>query len=159
MSVYDLVNNFAALRDQLSSPGGGPAAIAKPQIGQIKFGGTLPGQFAAMQRQWGEDHEGGTYDDWVNTIARLKGLTPEETQAFHQLGMGESSGRNIAQELDDINMQNGTPAYGPWQVIQPTFEAYKEPGYDDWHDPVANGLASINYQRARYGRILSKPGY
>lgn len=159
MSAYDLVNNFAALRQQLAGPGGGPAAIAKPQIGQIAYGGTLPGQFATMRSQWGQDHESGTYDDWVNTIARLKGLTPEERDAFYQLGMGEAGGRNIAQQIDDINMKNGTPAFGPWQVIEPTFKQYMEPGYDNWHDPVASGLASINYQRARYGRILSKPGY
>jgi hypothetical protein len=160
VSAYDLVNGFDAMRAALASPGGGPAAIAKPSVMPIKYGGNLPGppagslagQFAAMRSN-------GTYDDWVNTIASLKGLTPEERDAFYQLGMGESGGRNIGQEIDDINMQNGTPAFGPWQVIKPTFEAYKEPGYDDWQDPVANGLASINYQRARYGRILSQPGY
>lgn len=156
MSAFDVVNSFASMRDQLASPGGGPASIAKPQAQQIKYGGSLPAQFAAMQQGQGGD---GTYDDWVNTIASLKGLTPEEQQAFYQLGMGESGGRNIAQEVDDINMQNGNPAFGPWQVIKTTFDENMEPGYGDWRNPVHNGLASINYQRKNYGRILSKPGY
>lgn len=157
MSAFDLANNFNALREKLG--GGGPGSVGLPQVAPIRYGGSLPGQFAAMKGQWGEDHQGGTYDDWVNTVAKLKGLTPEERDAFYQLGMGESSGRNIAQQIDDVNMRSGTPAFGPWQVIKPTFDAYKEPGYDNWQDPVANGLASVNYQRARYGRILSKPGY
>lgn len=101
----------------------------------------------------------GTYDQWVDQIAKIKGLTPQERQAFYALGMGESGGRNIPQGIVDINTKKGTPAFGPWQVIRPTFERYKEPGYDDWHDPIANGLASINYQRARYGKLRSRPGY
>lgn len=157
MPPFDLVNNFAAMRDQLSSAGGGPAGIAKPKVQPIQYGGNLPAQFSNMVQ--GQTAGNGTYDDWVNTIASIKGLTPQEKDAFYQLGMGESSGQNIPQGIHDINTDKGTPAFGPWQVIEPTFNKYMEPGYTDWHDPIANGLASINYQRANYGRILSKPGY
>lgn len=155
--LFDLVNNFDAMRGQLA--GGGPPTIARPQIGAIPFGGNLPGSAPAAQYAAMQSGGSGTYDDWVNTIAKIKGLTPAERDAFYQLGMGETGGRNIPQGIHDINTDKGTPALGPWQVIQPTFEQYKEPGYDNWQDPIANGLASINYQRARYGRILSKPGY
>lgn len=101
----------------------------------------------------------GSYEEWVSQIAKMKNLTPEETAAFRQLGQAESGGQNIWQQIHDVNTDQGDPAFGPWQVIGGTFNGYKEPGYEDRFDPVASGLAAVNYMRARYGRILSKAGY
>ena len=101
----------------------------------------------------------GDYEAWVAEVARLAGLSPAETAAFRQLGLGESSGQNIWQQIEDYNTEIGDPAFGPWQVIGSTFEAYKQPGYNDRFNPVHSGLASINYMRSRYGKVLSEPGY
>lgn len=171
MNPFDLVSAFIALREQVGSANpAGP--VATPQVSPIAYGGNLPSrtiQIPTMQGGGGPAGGGapasygpaapGSYADWVNTIAKIKGLSPAERDAFYKLGMGESGGRNIPQGITDINTAKGTPAFGPWQVIEPTFRAYMEPGYTNWKDPIASGLASINYQRKRYGTLRSRPGY
>lgn len=124
--------------------------------------GTLAGmqeQVARLRAGGGGGGGGGDYNSWVDEVARRKGLSPVERSAFAALGMGESGGRNIPQGIRDVNTAKGTPAFGPWQVIEPTFRANMDPDCTDWKNPVCSGLASINYQRKRYGRILSRPGY
>src|SRR5699024_11244117 len=53
----------------------------------------------------------------------------------------------------DINAKRGTPSKGLMQVIDPTFAAYKMPGYNNIWNPLDNILASIRYALARYGSL------
>ena len=65
----------------------------------------------------------------------------------------ESGGNPNAINNWDINAINGTPSKGLMQVIDPTFQSYKMPGYDDIWDPLSNILASIRYTISRYGSL------
>ena len=65
----------------------------------------------------------------------------------------ESGGNPNAINNWDINAKNGTPSKGLMQVIDPTFNAYKYPGYDDIWDPLSNILAAIRYTVSRYGSL------
>lgn len=65
----------------------------------------------------------------------------------------ESGGNAKAINLWDINAKNGVPSKGLMQVIDPTFAAYKMPGYNNIWNPLDNILASIRYAVARYGSL------
>lgn len=65
----------------------------------------------------------------------------------------ESGGNPNAINNWDINAKNGTPSKGLMQVIDPTFNAYKYPGYDNIWDPLSNILAAIRYTLSRYGSL------
>ena len=39
------------------------------------------------------------------------------------------------------------------QTIDPTFQSYKDPGFDDIWDPEANIRSSMNYAMATYGSL------
>ena len=67
----------------------------------------------------------------------------------------ESGGNPNAINNWDINAQNGTPSKGLMQVIDPTFQAYKYPGYDNIWDPLSNILAAIRYTLSRYGSLAN----
>jgi len=67
--------------------------------------------------------------------------------------MQESGGDPNAVNRWDSNAKRGTPSKGLMQVIQPTFDAYKEPGYGSIMKPLDNILASINYTLATYGSL------
>lgn len=68
--------------------------------------------------------------------------------------MNQESGGNARAINDwDINAQRGTPSKGLMQVIDPTFQAHKDPGYDNIWDPEANLRASMNYAVATYGSL------
>ena len=68
--------------------------------------------------------------------------------------MNQESGGNPAAINDwDSNAVAGTPSKGLMQVIDPTFEANKDPGYDDIFDPEANLRASMNYAVRQYGSL------
>jgi len=101
---------------------------------------------------------GGSFEDTLAAIARDKHLSPREVEDLRIIGMGESGGQNIPQGIDDINSQNGDPAFGPFQIIRSTFEANKDPGHDDWHNPEDSGDAAVNYARGRYGSLDNVPG-
>ena len=67
----------------------------------------------------------------------------------------ESGGNPNAINNWDINAVNGTPSKGLMQVIDPTFQAYKYPGYDNIWDPLSNMLAAIRYTVSRYGSLAN----
>lgn len=65
----------------------------------------------------------------------------------------ESGGNARAINNWDINAKRGTPSKGLMQVIDPTFNAYKMPGYNNIWNPLDNILASIRYSLSRYGSL------
>lgn len=94
--------------------------------------------------------QGGDAGSWLDQVAAAEGLTPQEKMLVAKAMQRESGGRNIPQQVNDINMQKGTPAFGPLQIIKPTFDRYADPGWD-WHNPVQSMRAAVRYARARYG--------
>lgn len=96
----------------------------------------------------------------VETALSMLGLSTSYANNLLSLMQGESSGNPNAINKWDSNWIAGTPSKGLMQVIDPTFKAYALPGYDtNIYDPLSNILASIRYQLARYGKILSSAGY
>lgn len=76
----------------------------------------------------------------------------------------ESSFNPRAINNTDSNARRGTPSKGLMQVIDPTFQSYRDRalGNDIW-DPFQNTVASIRYAKARYGNVRAgwdrKGGY
>lgn len=70
----------------------------------------------------------------------------------------ESSGNPRAINLWDSNAKAGIPSKGLMQTIDPTFDAYKLPGYNDIYDPVDNIIAGVRYTLSRYGGFDNHPG-
>jgi hypothetical protein len=94
---------------------------------------------------------GNTTDDWI--IAALEGMgmdpTPETIATISMLMMQESGGDPAAVSPDG--------ATGVMQLMPETWDAYNVGG--DITDPVANIMASINYQLARYGGLVDFSPY
>jgi TP901 family phage tail tape measure protein len=68
----------------------------------------------------------------------------------------ESGWNPRAQNNSDINAKRGTPSKGLAQVIDPTFQAYRDPRLpNDIWNPMANVAAAIRYILARYGSIFN----
>ena len=97
----------------------------------------------------------------VEAVLRDKGF-PETLADTVLRRMNQESGGNVRALNDwDVNAVNGTPSKGLMQVIDPTFAAHKDPGYDDIWDPEANLRASMNYAISRYGSLpaaYNRPG-
>ena len=95
-------------------------------------------------------------EQWRSLVVQALKMTNQPASyadiVLHQM-QTESSGNPNAINLTDINAQKGTPSKGLLQVIDPTFQAYKYPGYDNIWDPLSNILASIRYVLGRYGSI------
>lgn len=100
---------------------------------------------------------GGDAESWIRTAMMLTGVDESWYAGLHRRMMQESGGQNIPQGIVDINTEKGTPAFGPMQVIEPTFNAYKLPGYEDWHNPLHNTIAAIRYIQSRYGHPDNLP--
>lgn len=97
----------------------------------------------------------------VEAVLRDKGF-PETLADTVLRRMNQESGGNVRALNDwDVNAVNGTPSKGLMQVIDPTFAAHKDPGYDDIWNPEANLRASMNYAVSRYGSLpaaYNRPG-
>jgi hypothetical protein len=119
------------------------AALARASAAAVPSAVTYPGDFG----------------QWLDEAQRIAGFSDNVKAALHNLGMQESGGRNIPQGIHDINTDLGTPAFGPLQVIEPTFNAYAWDGHTDWKNPVHNILAAYKYAMARYGKIPEQSGY
>lgn len=73
----------------------------------------------------------------------------------------ESGGDPNAINLWDSNAAAGIPSKGLMQTIDPTFQAFKDPGFDNIWDPEANLRASMNYAMSKYGGLAAaydRPG-
>lgn len=89
-------------------------------------------------------------------------FTPQNLQALLYQMQTESGGNPMAINNWDVNAVNGTPSKGLMQVIDPTFQANKMPGFNNIYAPLDNILASIRYALGRYGslaRAYSGHGY
>lgn len=87
-------------------------------------------------------------EQWRPLVEKLlveKGQPLEYADAVIARMDQESSGNPRAQNNDDSNAAAGTPSKGLMQPIDPTFQAFKDPGFDDIWDPEANIRASMNY--------------
>lgn len=106
--------------------------------------GSVQGGVAAGVEQW---------RGMVEAVLKDKGF-PVSLADTVLRRMNQESGGNPAAINDwDSNAAAGTPSKGLMQVIDPTFQANKDPGYDDIWDPEANLRASMNYAVARYGSL------
>lgn len=78
--------------------------------------------------------------------------------AIYTIIMKESNGNPNAVNNWDSNAMRGTPSKGLMQCIDPTFNAYKLPGYDNIFAPVDNIIAGVRYTYSRYGGFHNHPG-
>lgn len=90
----------------------------------------------------------------MKALAMTGQLTPANLERLLFQMKTESGGNPKAINLWDVNAKRGTPSKGLMQVIDPTFQAYKMPGYNNIWNPLDNILASIRYTLARYGSLL-----
>ncbi|WP_018119420.1 phage tail tape measure protein [Corynebacterium mastitidis] len=101
------------------------------------------------------------YRGLVEKILKAKGYDVALADTVLRRMNQESGGNAGAINNWDINAVNGVPSKGLMQVIDPTFQAHKDPGHDDIWDPEANIRASMNYAMARYGSLpaaYNRPG-
>lgn len=98
-------------------------------------------------------------EQWRGLATRALQMTGQYSEAnLNRLLMQmqtESGGNPNAINNWDINAKRGTPSKGLMQVIDPTFQTYKMPGYDNIWDPLSNMLAAIRYTLARYGSLTN----
>lgn len=110
---------------------------------------------AAAYGQAGEGSYGGGVERWrsvVLDVLRETGNPLSWDEPLLQQMQLESGGNPRAINLWDSNAAKGTPSKGLLQVIDPTFQKWRDPRYpNDPYDPKANIAASINYQKATYG--------
>lgn len=90
----------------------------------------------------------GGAEQWRGLVERLfdeKGIDRGLVDKYlYQLNR-ESSGDEKAINLTDSNAMAGIPSKGVAQVIDPTFQSYKDPGFDDIWTAEDNIRASLNY--------------
>lgn len=89
----------------------------------------------------------------VEKVLKAKGFDVALTDTVLRRMNQESGGDPRAINNWDVNAVNGTPSKGLMQVIDPTFQANKDPGYDNVWDPESNLRASMNYAVRRYGSL------
>lgn len=82
-------------------------------------------------------------------------FTPQNLQALLYQMQTESGGNPMAINNWDSNAKAGIPSKGLMQVIDPTFQANKMPGYNNIYAPLDNILASIRYAIGRYGSLAN----
>jgi cell wall-associated NlpC family hydrolase len=126
-------------------------------LAQIKAGGT--GAAASSNTPPGAANTAGTEQwraDVVNAL-RLEGQSVGLANVVLNQMRTESSGNQNAINLTDSNAtQLGTPSKGLMQVIDPTFQTYRDPKLvNNIWDPMANIAAAIRYATAHYGSLVA----
>lgn len=105
----------------------------------------------------------------VKQAMEIAGVSPDWGPYLRLLMDAESGGNPMAQNPLWVNYKTGETsrtyrgsgwyrASGLFQLMPPTFEAYKVPGYDDIWNPLHNTIAAIRYIKARYGHPANIPG-
>lgn len=89
----------------------------------------------------------------VESVLTAKGFSTGLADTVLRRMNQESGGNPAAINGWDSNAAAGTPSKGLMQVIDPTFQSYKDPGFDDIWDPESNIRASMNYAVATYGSL------
>lgn len=112
----------------------------------------IPAPDEAPAAAYGDDLEG-----WIRQAMAIRGVDESWFPGLLSRAIQESGGNPRAQNNWDSNAAAGIPSKGLMQTIDPTFNAYKMPGYDDIWDPVANLVAAIGYIQARYGHPDNLP--
>lgn len=99
----------------------------------------------------------GNVESWrplVMQALSMLGLSPAWADTALRRMSKESGGNPRAINLWDSNARAGTPSKGLWQVIDPTFRAYRDArAPDDIWNPLANTLAAFRYAMSRYGSL------
>ncbi|MEV0759520.1 transglycosylase SLT domain-containing protein [Nocardia sp. NPDC050435] len=146
-----------------------------PDWGTSLLGGALPEAFggriidAAIQSVQNSPLAGALPGAWnlsggvqqwrglVEKILKEKGQNLSETDRVLMQMQSESGGNPRAINLWDSNAKRGIPSKGLMQVIDPTFQAYKDAGYEDIWDPESNIRAAINYalRDPKYGSLAA----
>lgn len=152
--VQIAINKFADISDMVEpwfSIAGG--TIKKLMDNIVEF---VEGLFDKAIPEVSYSPSGGV-EQWRELAAKALQMTGQYSGAnLNRLLMQmqtESGGNPNAINNWDINAKRGTPSKGLMQVIDPTFQAYKMPGYNNIWDPLSNILASIRYTLSRYGSL------
>ena len=123
----------------------------------------VSGDFSALAGAFGGGGGGGVagagVQQWTGVASKALMMTgqftPQNLQALLYQMQTESGGNPMAINGWDVNAVNGTPSKGLMQVIDPTFQANKMPGYNNIYAPLDNILASIRYALGRYGSLVN----
>lgn len=114
---------------------------------------------------------GAGVQQWASMVLTALGIMgqPSSFLGITLRRMNQESGGNASVvNRWDSNWLRGTPSVGLMQVIGPTYQRFKHPGFDigpylygSSINPLANTLASMRYALARYGSLpaaYNKPG-
>jgi SLT domain-containing protein len=101
---------------------------------------------------------GGNVKQWLTMALMATGTPMSWLGPLYTMAIRESGGNPRAINLWDSNAKRGTPSKGLMQTIDPTFNAYKLPSFNDIWNPVHNAIAAIRYIKARYGSVFNTPG-
>lgn len=94
--------------------------------------------------------------EWAIDHVKKTMSGPAQTQAMVEQIDDESGGNPRAVNNYDSNAAAGTPSGGLLQVIEPTFQAYRDHSLaNDKFDPPANLVAALNYYADKYGQDLT----
>ncbi|KZM54907.1 hypothetical protein A3Q35_13185 [Aeribacillus pallidus] len=118
----------------------------KEKVGDFAGIGAVSGTGAAQARKW------------ILAAMAITNTPASYLNALMTIAKKESGFNPKAINLWDINAKRGTPSKGLFQTIDPTFNRYKMPGFNDIWNPVHNAVAAIRYMNARYGSIANVPG-
>ncbi|AHC94243.1 putative tail tape measure protein [Lactococcus phage phiL47] len=120
----------------------------------------VSGDFSSMASAFGGGSggvAGAGVQQWAGVASQALMMTgqftPQNLQALMYQMQTESGGNPMAINGWDVNAINGTPSKGLMQVIDPTFQANKMPGYNNIYAPLDNILASIRYALGSYGSL------
>lgn len=141
-------------------PGGGFAVDMAFGSGMKVFNGVKDWALDKLRAigDWftgGRDKGAGQYKDIAAAALRHTGDYSEDNLSSLLRRMKQESTYNPrAINNSDSNARRGTPSKGLMQVIDPTFNAYRDRSLSgDIYDPMANIVASINYTKSRYGSL------
>ena len=140
------------------SAGGGSAAVFTGILSKVVGG--IAGRFNNAVGASGETPGGVGVDRWrpivLQALARTGQAASWADAVLKQMN-SESSGNPQAINNWDSNAMRGTPSKGLMQMIDPTFQRYRDPGLiNDIWAPSANVTAAIRYVLGTYPEGLAR---